>query len=58
MKCEHITINVKCSDDDDDDDEEEEEEVDEVQMLPSETLIMVLQASLLWNFKTAKKFDN
>ena len=55
MKCEHITINVKCSaDDDDDDDAEEEEEVDEVQVLPSETLIMVLQASLLWNFKTAK----
>ena len=55
MKCEHITINVKCSDDDDD---EEEEEVDEVQVLPSETLIMVLQASLLWKFKTAKKFDD
>ena len=58
MKCEHITINVKCSDDDDDAEEEEEEEVDEVQVLPSETLIMVLQASLLWNLKTAKKFDD
>ena len=56
MKCEHITINVKCSHDDDD--AEEEEEVDEVQVLPSETLIMVLQASLLWNLKTAKKFDD
>ena len=47
-------MNVKC---DDDDDEEEEEVVDEVQVLPSATLIMVLQASLLWNFETAKKFD-
>ena len=48
-------MNVKC---DDDDDEEEEDEVDEVQVLPSATLIMVLQASLLWNFETAKKFDD
>ena len=49
-------MNVKCDDDDDEDDEEEE--VDEVQVLPSATLIMVLQASLLWNFETAKKFDD
>lgn len=48
-------MNVKCDDDDDEDDEEEE--VDEVQVLPSATLIMVLQGSLLWNFETAKKFD-
>ena len=35
-------MNVKC-----DDDDEEEEEVDEVQVLPSATLIMVLQLKLL-----------